>query len=75
MLRRKEQSTARRKENERVLFHGGWSGRPIGMITLEPTSERSGRMSIVTVSIRAVQAEEQQVQRPCSMIITGMTRG
>lgn len=51
-----------------VLFHRGWSGRAIGMITLELPSERSGRMSSMTVSIRAVEAEE-----PGGTILPGVT--
>ena len=59
MLRRKEQSTEGGKKMRGVLFHRGWSGRAVGMITLEPTSEGSEKLSSMAVSKRTVQAEEQ----------------
>ena len=56
-----------------VLFHGGWSERATRTITLKASSKKL--TSSVVVSKRSIQAEDQQVQRPCGVIIHEVTRG
>lgn len=43
-------------------------------VTYEPGSERSGRMISGSVRERVIQAEEQQLQRPCGTIPLGEAR-